>query len=193
MDDSDDNHPSSDDDHSSDAEYNPSDDSLLLLDKIYFSDNVFEDYFYEDMEYATDDEQAPYRNTRSHQNAATSAGAPSHESPDPAPEKRSHGRLSSVDKIPNKRRQTGGHLPPKKPKNDKGEGKSTGKGKPNSTSPGPRLPPDVPTASPATPDPVVQPVITPVMPDFQVPEESTSWEREMIGMYVHAIYLSLQC
>jgi len=189
MDDTDDNHPSSDDDDSSD-EYNSSEtdsDSSLLLDKIYFSDNVFDDYFYEDMEYATDDEQAPYRNTRSHQNAATSTSTMSHASPNPAPEKRSHGHLGRIDKIPNKRRRTGGHLPPKKPKNDKGEGK----GKPNSTSPDLSLPPDVPTASPATPGPLVQSVITPVMPDFQVPEESTSWEREMIGMYVHAIYLSL--
>lgn len=164
-------HSSDDDQRSSDENYLPDDESEASDDYVlpakHYSDNVFDDYTYSDMEYDTEDEQAPYRNTRSGQNSAPAeaSSASGTQDPDTAPQNNTGSRPRNPDEAPNKRRRTGGYLPPKKPKDVKNP--KVAKGTPQ---------------QPAPPDPT-----EPLMPDFQVKEEETSWEKQLLTPYVHAI------
>jgi hypothetical protein len=173
---------SGDDERFDNQDYVPeddmSDDSDDYLDKKYFSYDVFADYTYSDMEYDTDDELAPYRHTRSGQNSASAEAAGA----SVAKQAGTSGGLRNPDQAPNKRRRTGGYLPPKKVK-EVIESKRKAPQRPG---------PPVAPITPVTPvTPVVPARTQPTMPDFQVKEERSSWERQLLTPYVHAILYSL--
>jgi hypothetical protein len=197
-------------DHSSDEDFLPdntaSESSSVdyVLDGRHFSHNVFDDYTYSDMEYDTDDELAPYKNTRSGRNAPLdAAGTSSIPNPIPARQNKTRSHLSNPDAMPNKRQRTGGYLPPKKTQDIKGKAPQH----PSSVSgmPVPPITPDPPVPDPPVPDPPVpdppmpdppvpgssvpNPPVPPqpTMPDFHVREEVSSWEKQMLTPYVHAI------
>ena len=96
-----------DDGQLSDEDYEDDAGSDKSEDACHFSDNVFADYSYSDVEYDTDDELALYRNTQLGQNAAPAdaAGKSSIQNLNPASQNRKgspQGRLSNTDQIPNK-------------------------------------------------------------------------------------------